>query len=68
MHVYAFLSIIIFQGEGINFSNLSKSAVYPLISGESAKAANTRVDEARYCVFKLNVLFNYSTHYCLIIR
>ncbi|XP_028784672.1 CO(2)-response secreted protease-like [Neltuma alba] len=39
----------VIKGEGINFSNLSKSAVYPLVYGESAKAANADAAAARQC-------------------
>ncbi|WJX36064.1 hypothetical protein P8452_23981 [Trifolium repens] len=37
------------EGQAINFSNLSKSADYPLITGESAKAAKADLAEARQC-------------------
>ena len=36
------------QGEGINFSPLEKSAVYPLIYAMSAKKSGANEDEARY--------------------
>jgi hypothetical protein len=36
------------QGEGINFSPLEKSAVYPLIYAKSAKKSGADEDEARY--------------------
>lgn len=36
------------QGEGINFSDLQKSPVYPLIEGKSAKKASDSEDSARY--------------------
>ncbi|GAU24962.1 hypothetical protein TSUD_311970 [Trifolium subterraneum] len=36
-------------GEAINFSPLSKSADYPLITGESAKTTTADLDEARQC-------------------
>ncbi|KAK4275082.1 hypothetical protein QN277_018221 [Acacia crassicarpa] len=39
----------VIKGEGINFSNLSKSAVYPLVTGEFAKAANADATGARRC-------------------
>lgn len=51
------------QGEGINFSNLSKSPSYPLIHGESAKTESANLVEARYAlkfescwIFLTNVL------------
>lgn len=36
------------QGEGINFSTLKKSPVYPLIDGSSAKSSTATNIEARY--------------------
>jgi hypothetical protein len=46
--MHACLVIFILQGQAINFSPLSKSADYPLITGESAKAAKADLAEARY--------------------
>lgn len=37
----------IFQGEGIHFGNVSKSPVYPLIHGKSAKSADASEGSAR---------------------
>ncbi|MCI10184.1 subtilisin-like protease-like, partial [Trifolium medium] len=37
------------KGEAINFSPLSKSADYPLITGESAKATTADLADARQC-------------------
>ncbi|KAH1109408.1 hypothetical protein AAZX31_04G021400 [Glycine max] len=37
------------KGRAINFSPLSNSAEYPMIYGESAKAASTSLAEARQC-------------------
>ncbi|KAI4316968.1 hypothetical protein L6164_024888 [Bauhinia variegata] len=39
----------IIKGEGINFSPLSKSPTYSLVYGESAKADNAKLVEARNC-------------------
>ncbi|XP_038896398.1 CO(2)-response secreted protease [Benincasa hispida] len=39
----------VIKGEGINFSNLQKSPVYPLIQGKSAKKASASEDSARIC-------------------
>ncbi|KAE8057284.1 hypothetical protein FH972_013987 [Carpinus fangiana] len=39
----------VIKGEGINFSPLEKSAVYPLIYAKSAKKSGASEDEARNC-------------------
>ncbi|XP_050941995.1 CO(2)-response secreted protease-like [Cucumis melo] len=39
----------VIKGEGINFSDLQKSPVYPLIQGKSAKKASASEDSARIC-------------------
>lgn len=39
----------VIKGEGINFSALQKSPVYPLIQGKSAKKASASEDSARIC-------------------
>ncbi|KAI5402782.1 CO(2)-response secreted protease [Lathyrus oleraceus] len=39
----------VIKGEAINFSPLSKSSDYPLITGESGKATTADLDEARKC-------------------
>lgn len=36
------------KGEGINFSALKKSPVYPLIQGKSAKKGDASEESARY--------------------
>ena len=40
-----------FQGIGINFSNLTHSASYPLVFGGDAAAQDTPASEARYQVY-----------------
>ncbi|KAL5706426.1 hypothetical protein ACHQM5_024594 [Ranunculus cassubicifolius] len=39
----------VIKGEGIHFSNLKKSPIYPLIYGKSAKSNSRRSDDARNC-------------------
>ncbi|KAL5073846.1 hypothetical protein RYX36_012830 [Vicia faba] len=39
----------VIKGEAINFSPLSKSSDYPLITGETAKTTTADLDEARKC-------------------
>lgn len=41
-------TFIDFQGEGIHFANVSKSPVYPLIHGKSAKNVDASEGSARY--------------------
>ncbi|XP_058780809.1 CO(2)-response secreted protease-like [Vicia villosa] len=41
----------VIKGRAINFSPLSKSAKYPLITGEAAKATTADLAEARQCHF-----------------
>ncbi|XP_058756440.1 CO(2)-response secreted protease-like [Vicia villosa] len=43
------LAIVILQGRAINFSPLSKSAKYPLITEEAAKATTADLADARQC-------------------
>ncbi|KAK9136492.1 hypothetical protein Syun_015822 [Stephania yunnanensis] len=40
---------MVVKGEGINFSNLQKSPIYPLIEGGSAKASSSTSDDAKNC-------------------
>lgn len=50
----------IFQGEGIHFGNVSKSPVYPLIYGKSAKSADASESSARF--IKQLWIFKYTEH------
>lgn len=41
----------IFQGTGINLSNLTSSKTYPLVFGKDAAAKFTPTSEARFIIF-----------------
>ncbi|KAF6174318.1 hypothetical protein GIB67_040811, partial [Kingdonia uniflora] len=41
--------LFVLQGEAINFSNLQKSPIYPLIYAESAKKSSSSKDDSRNC-------------------
>lgn len=43
--------LISLQGEGINFANIKKSPVHPLIDGKSAKRTDAGDKDARYAIF-----------------
>lgn len=43
--------MVCFQGIGINFSNLTHSASYPLVFGGDAAAQDTPASEARYQLY-----------------
>lgn len=42
-----FSSLTDIQGEGINFANIQKSPVYPIVYGKSAKKKDADVNDSR---------------------
>lgn len=45
------------QGEAMNFANIGKSPVHPLMSAMSAKNTYAGENEARYAIFVIYPLF-----------